>query len=90
MWLIITLLWQHSYIIQLKMFNIETIQNKNVFSLFLEILVSIRDIEPLHSGACHWVNVCLDKMSMRLSAQDKPSSFFLLPNGLLIMALSQK
>lgn len=71
------------------MFNIEKAQNKNVVSLFLEILVSIKDIQPLHSEACHWVHVCLDKMSVRLSAQDKPSSFFLLPNGLLIMALSQ-
>lgn len=72
------------------MFNMETTQNKNVFSLFIEILVSIKDIEPLYPGARHWVNICLDKMRMRLSAQDEPSSFFLIPNGLLIMALSQK
>lgn len=56
------------------MFDLERTQNKNVLCLFLEILVSIRDTE----------------MSMRLSAEDKPSSFFLFPNALLIMALSQK
>lgn len=72
------------------MFDKERTQNKNVLSLFFGILVSIRDNKPLPCWVWHWVNLCLDKMSLRLSAWDNPSSSVLLPNGLLIMALSQK
>lgn len=64
----IVMLCQPSDMIGLKMFHVEGTQNKNVLSLFLEILVSIRDTEPFPCGVCHWLNVCLDKMSLRLSA----------------------
>lgn len=36
------------------MFNMERTQNKNVLRLFLDILISIRDTEPLCCGVSHW------------------------------------